>query len=579
VAAGVRRLGPAAELAAMLAAGTALSWWLTGHVFGHSNNVFHLPIVAGLARQPGFAGDAYVQSLAGFASGLWMWLEGSDAAWPASSLFAFGLAASKALTLLGAVAVARTLGLAGRLRTLAFIGVLVTTPLLQGTAYAGHGGLFVDFFSHSELANGLTLLVWWASLRQRHGLALALNGGVCFLNAFMAAWNVLPWLWLLLADQRARRWHWRAQAGSLAAGLAVAMLCAAPVLWRVGWAALTGDGVEAGGIAGPPGQAALVNLREFVREHYPYHFVASEMPLPQWLGLGAVVVAAAVGLHWLGPAAAGLQRLLMAYGVVYVAGIVLPLLSDAPVLVRLHLLRSSVAFHFLAAIVLALVLVRPAAGHALRRPALAVALLTARPAVLLVALVALAERLVGRRRRETAPPGAGSGTVISLPVATVSWAAVLASCLVVAWHAATLPARQERTRLLAESGRQWATLAKRVGELTPVGGRVLLPLETDSWSPPDAGSGVFEYASGRSVWVDHKRGAAVLWQPALHAPWQARLDQVAALRDWPARLDYAAGQQLAMVVGRCDELPPGWVPEVQAGRLCALRPPVLRARD
>ena len=108
-----RKFGAALELGTLVMAGTALSWLCTGHVFGHSNNVFHLPIVAGLAARPGFENDAFVQSLAGFASGLWMLFEGADAFWPAPALFAFGLAVSKALTLLGLVAVARTVGTVG----------------------------------------------------------------------------------------------------------------------------------------------------------------------------------------------------------------------------------------------------------------------------------------------------------------------------------------------------------------------------------------------------------------------------------------------------------------------------------
>lgn len=564
-AAAWRAVANAVELVAILAAGSALSWLLTGHVFGRSNNVFQLPIVAGLPLRPGFENDAFVQTLPAFASGLWMLLAGSAAAWPAPSSFAVGLFASKLLTLFGLVVVARAIdpvALRGRWRTLAFVGVVACTPLLQGTAYAGHGGLFVDYFSHSELANGVTLLMWWALLRQRPGLALALNGGVCFLNAFMAAWNMVPWLWLLWLQSRQPGWRWREQALPLAGGAAVALLLAAPVLWQVGGAVLTGatPGAAYGVVQGA---TAAVDLGEFVRFYFPFHFLAAEMPLAQWLGIVTVIGAALVGLRWLGTAAAGLRHLLLAYAAVYAAGVVLPYLSDSPSVIRLHLLRSSVFFHFIAAMALALALLQSGAVQALRRAALAVALLTARPA-LLVLLPWLLAPLIGRWRSADAATWRSRHAPLLLAVAAV--------CLVVGWQVVTLPARLQRNQALVESGRDWVALAQQVGALTPVGASVLLPLSTDDWQPVDAGSGAFEYASGRSVWVDHKRGAAVLWQPGFHALWRSRLDEAAALAGWPERLAYARNNGLAMVVGLCAELPAGLRPEVRAGRLCAVRP-------
>ncbi|MCW5632887.1 MAG: hypothetical protein KIT17_06065 [Rubrivivax sp.] len=553
----LQRLPGALELAAMLAAGTALSWFFTGHVFGHSNNVFHLPIVAGLATQPGFDDDAFVQSLAGFASGLWMLLEGRDTPWPAPQLFAAGLAASKALSLLGAVLVARALGLMGRRRTLAFVAVVAATPLLQGTSYAGHGGLFVDFFSHSELASGLALVMWWALLTRRPGLALALNGGVAFLNAFMAAWNLVP-LGLCLWRQRPVRLR------SLWPGAGVALGLLAPVAWRIAasWPA--------------PG-AELVDLREFVRTYYPYHFLADEMPLAQWLGLATVLGAAFVGLRWLRESPAAnegvplLRVLLHGYLVVYAAGIVAPLASGAPWVIQLHLLRSSAFFHWLAAIVLALVLVQP--GPVWRRVLLLPALLTARPALVL-ALPMLLVRGRPRRGLDVAARVQWLAAGHRLGEAVPRAAVLLGVTVVLAWHAATLPARQQHVHALGESAAQWAALAQRIGERTPPGATVLLPLRPHDGPGPDAGSGVFEYASRRSVWVDHKRGAAVLWQPAYHASWRTRMDEVAALAGWRERLDYGARRGLAMVVGRCDELPAGMAPDVRAGPLCAVRPGV-----
>jgi len=579
------------EWAACVAAGTALSWWMTGHVFGRSNNVFHLPIAAALGERAGFAQDPFVQSLAGFASGLWMVLEGSDAWWPAPSLFAWGLVASKALTLAGALAVARALGLAGFWPSAAFVGVLATTPLLQGTAYAGHGGLFVDYFSHSELANGFALLMARALLTRRLGAALALLGAIGFLNAFMAAWSVLPWAVTAWAAWRERR-PATAIATSLAAraapgqrshslalglGAAAAVALLAPVAWRLATI----------GAAGP---AAEVDLRAFVRDYYPYHFLAGEMPAGQWLGLAAVLAAAFVGLHWLRGAPGGpdepgvaapdalaalerrvrdLRRILLAYVAVYAMGLVAPLLSAAPWLIQLHLLRVSVHFHFIAAIVLALLLVRAGGTPGWQRLVLAPALLTVRPALVLLLPAWLLSQRLSRRPPRAPAPGrltwGGAALVARVTLVTLVAFGVLGVML------ARVPARLAEQAALQASSRVWRELAQGIGERTPPGSAVLLPLASDT-GPGDAGSGAFEYFSGRPVWVDQKRGAAVLWQPAYHATWRQRRDEVAALADVPQRLAYASTHGLAMVVERCDALPAGREPELRAGPWCALRP-------
>ena len=43
----------------------------TGFVSGRWNNYFHLPLLAGLPAMPQFAGDVFIQSLTGYASGFW----------------------------------------------------------------------------------------------------------------------------------------------------------------------------------------------------------------------------------------------------------------------------------------------------------------------------------------------------------------------------------------------------------------------------------------------------------------------------------------------------------------------------
>lgn len=542
--------------------GAAWSWLFTGHLLGASNNVFHLPILADLAAQPGFADDAFVQSLKRFQSGLWILLAGADAWLPAALLMPVLLFLSKTLCLLGLVLVASEVGLKGRVQQFVFVLTMASTPLLRGAAYAGHGGLLVDYFSHSELANGLSLLLWWACLRRRFDIALALNGGIFFLNGFMAVWNLAPWLWLAWRAHRADPLLWRSQLrGCVLAALFAACL-AGPIVWRAlqagqfGQFALDGDGSLAGLPAG-------ADHRDFLRAYFPFHFLADAMPLTQWLGLAAVLLAAVLGLQALGPAAAGLRHLGLAYGAVYGVGVVLPWLTASPALLNLHLLRSSVHFHFLAAVVLGVWLVRSATSPAplqrgWRAPWLAVVLLTVRPALLLLPLLWLAERVL--------PP-----TLFLRPRQLRALGLLLYGGVALVLVAVLVHQRQQVAQLQASLD-DWALLAQRVRQASQPGDSVMLPLNTDGWQPVDAGPGAFQYHAQRPVWVDDKRGAASFWQHDYLALWRQRRAAQAAASDWPARLQLARAQGVRVVVDRCEGLPPDAAGTLLArvGRLCAV---------
>ena len=66
------------ETLLVAAIAAALSLLHKGFVFGVENNLFHLPIVAGLYDEPQFHDDAFIQSLRYFSSGIWLLLENSE---------------------------------------------------------------------------------------------------------------------------------------------------------------------------------------------------------------------------------------------------------------------------------------------------------------------------------------------------------------------------------------------------------------------------------------------------------------------------------------------------------------------
>lgn len=136
-------------------AGTLLSMARTGLVSGISNNMLHFPILAGLAKLPQFAADPFIQSLRYYSSGLWLALAGAapgDAAFP----LLLGLAvASRFLALVGFLACANVIGIRDRKGRLLFAVLIAFSSVMNGYSAAGQGGLFINYFTHSELANAV----------------------------------------------------------------------------------------------------------------------------------------------------------------------------------------------------------------------------------------------------------------------------------------------------------------------------------------------------------------------------------------------------------------------------------------
>src|SRR5208283_1246175 len=172
--------------------GALLSLALSGFVFGINNNEFHLPIVGLLYDEPQFAHDEFMQSLRYFSSGLWLLLRGADRYVDPHWLFLGLDYISRLIAFLGFLVCADLLGIRTSKDRAIFTGFLCLTILMRRFSYAGAGGLFINYFTHSEFANGLTLFTLYFAIRGRLAIAFLFNGAVFFINAFFAVWNAIP---------------------------------------------------------------------------------------------------------------------------------------------------------------------------------------------------------------------------------------------------------------------------------------------------------------------------------------------------------------------------------------------------
>ena len=216
------------------AVGTLLSMARTGHVSGVGNNMFHLPLLAGLAGMPQFAHDPFIQTLPYYASGFWLALVGmapGDGGFPL--LLAMGFS-SRFLAFVAFLACADAMGIRDLIGRLLFVVLIAFSSMMNGLSAAGEGGLFINYFTHSELANATNLLrAIWCAARGRFTEAFACNGVTFFLNAFMAVWNAVPLGLIAILLLMRREIGWRTLLWRSALGLIAFLILAAPVIHAI----------------------------------------------------------------------------------------------------------------------------------------------------------------------------------------------------------------------------------------------------------------------------------------------------------------------------------------------------------
>ena len=525
--------------------GAALSLAVTGFKFGLSNNLFHLPIIGMLYNEPQFRDDAFMQSLRFFAAGPFQLLRGIDRHIDPSSLFLVLAYFSRLLSFLGFLACARLLGLGTRRDRLVFATLLSFTSLLHGVSFAGGGGLFIDYFSHSEIANGLSLIAIYLAARGKVAAAFAANGTVFFANAFVAVWNAAP-LGLIIGLLLMRRCIGLSRLlvqGSI--GLAAFAALAVPVVANV--------------LSNPDfGVSTPFDYRAFLAEYWPFHFLFDGVPARQKIGLAATIAVGGIAFYALARRADVFQAALGGYVLVYVVGIIAPAVTGSAAVLNLHLLRSSSGIHLMAALGgLALVTVWLASHDPHRSrvfgPSLAVTLCTVKSVVVLAPFVTVAALLPMLTR--WAPGARLRGVLLG---GTRVFPLIPAALLLIAWSSLVWK-NTRQDMVFNQSAAAWQAIGDWARTATPAEAVFLLPthnLLSDFLAqklPSEAldGLATFDYRSHRRVWIDFKRGAVVMWSPSYYPIWRERIDSVLQLQTLEAKLSYAAQNGVAYVVDEC----------------------------
>ncbi|MFL9967001.1 hypothetical protein PQR02_39960 [Paraburkholderia sediminicola] len=538
--------------AALLTGLSLLSLAITGFTI-ENNNIFHLPILEGLWREPQFAHDAFIQSLRYFSSGFWLMQVGIADDSNVLKFFLPWLLLSRLLFFAGIGSWIAVLGLKGRTQTLIFMLLSAVSGLLRGVSFAGDGGIALGSFSHSELGNGLALIALSLVWRRCYGWALASAGLVFFLNIFMAVWLAPLMVTMVLLQ-------WREH------GLPLGRLV------RKSWPGLLACVVLAlplfANLAHNPelGRRPDYDYRVFLLEHWPDHFLAMHLAVGQYVGFVIVIATAIVSASQLPRDQARLIYTLTGVMLaIWAIGALLPLLTTSPSLFNLHLLRSTTYLQMLAGLALAALTTRwmtsaNEADRLLWAPILVFSV------VVNVGAAALFPVLVVRKAWR---PGAGlaSPIVAALLLALSSAGTVALIIRHYRWDSYTAAKRAD-----------WLALAGWAKSNTPPDTVFLLPvMRLHDRSPLPAaparmadllvGSEVFPTMSHRQVWVTGKYGAAAQWLPSYYHIWHQRMVGSLLAASLPERIDYARSNAIGMVVDDCG-VAGRYVPVYRSGNLC-----------
>lgn len=550
----------------------AVSVSATGNAFGVGNNVFHIPIVLGLSSDPMFRDDAFYASLSRFTSVVWPIVKVFTTEENVRDVFASLQYASRGLAFV-AIALFLLRGLElSRFATVIALFALAGTPWLIGLSPVGGHGLFVHYFTHSELTWGFLLFAWLALFKHRYIAAASLLGLVFSINGFIGVWSVVAALVATLA---------RGERGPplrtvLQSALVFLLFAAPAAIWIAG--AVTGE---------PP---AGFSFLEYIRLFYPDHFLIEAATPTEVLRL-ALVVAAGAAAAFVLPGRRFWLGLLAGYALVVLVGIPLPYVIDSRFVFNLVLLRADGVAYFLSMVLLIAAFARIGASQDGRHRSLlaiiALMLLTAPngrqiEVALIVLPFVLAASLAlafvrGERKVENR----------STPVSsTLAWVLVLGA-LVSYWTLA-LAMRSNRGFLWAfgmtvvvfafvvmgsasralitstaviafsllsglitaswQRHHEKETARERVGwndvtewiRHSPLTGTFLVELN----APADS----FQLLARRPVWVDWRQGAAAMWQPSFGPRWMTRYQEVKSLSSDAAMLRYAEEHRIDNVV-------------------------------
>lgn len=559
---GLRR-SEVALIAFAVAVGTAISMMVQGFSV-NNNNIYHIPIILDWLKEPAFADDAFIQSLDNYVSGFWLLIRVIATADNYHWIFIGLQIVIRYAIFASLVASGYYIGIRSRSSIILLIAVLITAPIPRGTSPVGDGAVFSEQLTHTEVALALVIVSLALMTWKRVFLGFAITGFVFNCNAFVALWSAVSLTCSSFLLHFYRAITLRELRRKIFIGAGVSIVIAIPVIIWIFEVLLV------------HGRPLDFDYLQYLIEYYPNHFLISSAKLQGLLAMAAVVLGGISCVRILGAAGAVWSGALVGLCGLFVVGMILPSLTSARIIFNFHFLRADGLIELIVVFLIATIATqRISESQALDR--LAGALALSFLALPIEGGMALAGSLL-----LGATPRISRGLATAVGVAAVALAVSsldrswfrkellggLEIAATLAWFvmrslslkALPLPVWMARGGVLAI---MVASLALALHDRSAVSPRTLAAQQTGQWAaqntpadslflvPPEAGAfgdSDFQLASHRKVWVDWKRGAAVMWEPSYYREWSSRLAEARALSSPAQWLSYACRNHIDYVV-------------------------------
>lgn len=559
---GLRR-SDVALIAFAVAVGTAISMLVQGFSV-NNNNIYHIPIILDWLKEPAFADDAFIQSLDSYVSGFWLLIRAIATADNYHWVFVCLQIVIRYAIFFSLAVAGYYIGIRSRSSIVLLIAVLITAPIPRGTSPVGDGAVFSEQLTHTEVALAFVVVSLALMTRKRVLWGFAITGIVFSCNAFIAIWNVVALIYSSFMLHCYREVKSNQLCRQILFGIGVSIVIASPVaIWIYNVLVVHGHAID-------------FNYRQYLIEYYPNHFLISSAKLQGLLAMAAVAFGGICCVRILGAAGSVWSGALVGLCGLFVVGMILPSLTSARMIFNFHLLRADGLIELIVVFLVATIATqRISESQALDRLAGALALsFLALPIeggmALAGSLLLAATPRVSRRLARAAGVAAVILAIVSLDRswfrkemfgaleigATLAWFVTqslsLRAFLLPAWLArggvAAVMVASLALALHDQSGVSPRTLAaQQIGQWaaqnTPADSLFLVPPEAGAFGDSD-----FQLVSHRKVWVDWKRGAAVMWEPSYYREWSTRLAEVRALSSPAQWVAYACRNRINYVV-------------------------------
>jgi len=313
---------------------TVASLGATGFQYGVSNNVFHIPYVLRYSELPIFQNDAFYGSLAKFTSIIWPALRFISSNQNVEQIFFISHFASRFFAFAAIFWFFKTNCFSHRNAIPLSIAATVVCPWLMNASGVGGHGLFLKYFTHSEVTWGPLIAALVAAQNGRLKLAAVFSGLAFLINAFVGIWLAFVIAIAVLFNNKQRK-DWRLIIQSLSWFF---LICLPVILWIA--FSLKDHKPH-----------PVFSYIEYIRAYYPGHFLIESTPGYALRNLGFIVYCGLVSAYlvkhqqfWVTVIGALLLLLMI--------GCVVPYVLNERFIFNLHLLRSAGVLQFVATILL-----------------------------------------------------------------------------------------------------------------------------------------------------------------------------------------------------------------------------------